>query len=186
MKKLLLGAAILAVTATGANAMVPLGYMGLYADGERGSWCVTGVGFYPVEMWIWALPGELGSICAEYMIAYPANVIQSTVTFHDPIISVALGNIASGLSVCFTECRYDWYWIAHQLLYVTGPEKTAVRIVAHPDVGVYQFANCTPGYPLEPLVILTNLYINYGFDDAECMGTAVEEASWGAIKSMLD
>jgi len=179
-KAILLTAALLLLAAGAANAQ----YIGLYADGDHTTWCASGVGFYPVDMWVWNLPGPLGQICAEFMVSYPPNVITSTITWNDPIISVTLGDLSSGLSVCYISCYWDWNWTAHQLLYVTDPTPTYCEIVPHPEVGVYQFANCEPGYPTEPTTKLTNLFLNYGPGDPECEGTAVEETSWGAIKSL--
>jgi hypothetical protein len=172
--------------ATVANAQPPVGYIGLFADVDHTTWCVTGAGFYPFNMYIWCLPSYLGQICAEFMVCYPANVIQSTVTWNDPIISVSLGDLPSGLSVCFDPCQTTWFWIANQAMYCTDPTQTYIYICPHPDVGVYQFANCEPGYPTEPCIALTHLFINYTAGDPECETTGTEDASWGAIKSMID
>jgi hypothetical protein len=76
--------------------------------------------------------------------------------------------------------------MAHQLIYVTDPTQTMIYICAHPGVGVYQIANCEPGYPTEPCDILTNFYLNYGPEEDVCQGTATEDASWGAIKNMME
>ena len=165
----------------------PHGWIGLYTDPDHTYWCAEGAGFYLVEMWVWCMPNpELGTICSEFRVCYPPNVIQSTVTWNDPIISVSLGDLASGLSVCFIMCQWDWYWICHQALWVTDPTMTIIEICPHPDIGVYQFANCEPGYPVECCVALTKLYINYGPTEPECMGMATQDASWGAIKSMIE
>jgi hypothetical protein len=186
-KIVLLAVALIVLCASSAFAGYPEGYIGLFTDEAHTNWCATGTGFYPVEMWIWALPNALyGTICAEFRICYPVNVIQSTATRNDPIISVMLGDLASGISVCFIVCQWSWFWICHQLLYVTDPTQTIVYICAHPDVGVFQFANCEPGYPVEPFIKFTSLYLNYAPPDPECMGTATEDASWGAIKSMME
>ena len=89
-KALLLGLALLFV-ASAASAQ--LGYIGLYVDDTRSEWCARGqAAFYPVTMWIWCLPGVNGQICAEFMVAYPANVIQSTIADH-PDISVTLAQL---------------------------------------------------------------------------------------------
>jgi hypothetical protein len=145
---------------------------------------VTGVGFYAIEMWIWCLPGDLGQICAEFAIAYPANTIQSTVTTN-PDVSVTLGDLPNGMSACKAGCvPAGWNWYFHQLVYVTDPTQTYIEIIPNPDVGVYQFANCEPGYPTEPCTKLTNLYLNYGPDAPECIEMATETKSWGAIKSL--
>ncbi len=182
MKKVVFLAIALLLVSGAANAQ----YMGLYTDADHSVWCATGVGFYPVNMWIWCLPGPLGVMCNEFAVCYPINVIQSTVTNNDPIISVTLGSLPAGMSVCYVACQYSWFWMFQQQLWVTDPSKTMVYICVHPDVGVYQIADCTPGYPTQPCDLLTNLYINYAPPEQECMGTATEDASWGAIKSMME
>ena len=119
-------------------------YIGLFAGEDRTSSCVTGTGFYQVEMWIWCLSSDGGQMCAEFAIQYPSNVIWSTVTNNDPIISVMLGGLPDAVSVCYNECQYDWIWPFHQRLYVTDSEPSWVEIIAHPEAGQVQFANCSP------------------------------------------
>jgi hypothetical protein len=188
MKKALLLAVALMLIATVANAQPPVGYIGLFVDETRSEWCATGVGFYPVEMWIWCLPSYLGQICAEFMICYPANVITSTVTKNTAIISVDMGDLGSGWSVCYIECQWNWHWNAHQTLYVSDPTLTTVEICPAPGPGAYQFANCESGFPTEPCIKFTNLYLNRDpvADELCNPPTATEDASWGAIKSMVD
>ncbi len=187
MRNLVLPVALLFLISGAASALPQDGYIGLLANESRSCWCVSGVGFYPAEMWIWCLPSVRGQMCAEFAICYPPNVIQSTVTWNDPVISVSLGDLPSGFSVCFVECQMDWFWIGHQLLYVTDMTKTIVQICPHPDVGVYQFANCNPDYPTEPCKIFIHLYINYQYDDPECGWCLcpARESSWSVIKKML-
>jgi hypothetical protein len=110
---------------------------------------VTGTGFYPVDMYIWCCPrvaGEWddGVICAEFAISYPGNVIQSTITKNTGIISVDLGELPVGYSVCYVECQYDWHWIAYQRLYVTNAEPSWIEIVKHSDPNILdvQYAPC--------------------------------------------
>lgn len=186
-RSLLLVVAVLFVSYAAFAQGPPVGYIGLYLDDTGSSWCATGAGFYQVEMWICCLPSENGQICAEFAMSYPANVIQSTVTTNSPIVSVELGSLApTGLSTCFIVCQYGWFWSHHQTLWVTDPTQSVVQIIPHPEVGVYQFANCEPGYPTEPCIVLTNLYLNYESSAPECMGTATEESSWGAIKGLIE
>jgi hypothetical protein len=123
-------------------------------------------------------------MCAEFMICYPANAIQSTVTANTAIISVSLGTLDTGMSVCYIVCQWDWHWCYHQLLYVTDGTQTNVEICPHPGVGVYQLANCEPGYPVEPVIIHSMLKLNHECPPEPCIGT--EEASWGAIKSLVE
>lgn len=176
---------MLLMEGSAAYAQPPIGYIGLFTDESHDVWCATGVGFYPVEMWIWCLPSERGMICAEFQVCYPTNVIRSTMTWNEPHIELAIGDLLNGLSVCLQNCKTTWFWIAHQLLYVTDQTQSYASICPHPDVGVYQFANCEPGYPTEQCIKYTNLYLNYEQPDPECMGTATRDASWGAIKSMI-
>ena len=124
----------------------PIGYIGLYADDSHSSCCVTGIGFYPVEMWIWFLPGVNGMICVEFAISYPENVIRSTVIQH-PSISVVLGDLETGISACYPDCQTDWIWQYHQLLYVTDSTPSWIEIIPHPEAyGYVNVAPCTPGY----------------------------------------
>ena len=187
MKKIMLLAVALVVLSAGsAFAWDTYGYIGLFANEEYNTWCVWGTGMYPAEMWVWCISNyELGTICSEFSVCYPANVIQSTVTWNDPIISVSLGDLANGLSVCYVDCQWGWFWIAHQTLWVTDATKTRCEICPHPDVGVYQFANCSPGYPTEPCTKGYDLLVNYPPNDPNCT-VATESASWGAIKSMIE
>lgn len=162
------------------------GFIGLYSDGTHTSCAANGVGMYPVEMWIWCKPDpSLGMICAEFMISYPANVIQSTVTWNDPIISVWLGDLPSGLSICFIVCQWDWTWIAHQTIYVTDPTQTMCQVWKHPDPGIpcVSLYDCTPGYPGYCVGAYPRLWLNH--PNGSCADPiATEETSWGAIKSI--
>ena len=183
-KALLLAFAVLLISGAANAQLPPEGYIGLYADGARLTQCASGVGMYPVEMWVWCWPSVRGAICAEFRIVYPGNLIQSTVTWNDDIISVALGDFPSGLSVCYIDCMMDWHWIGHQALYATSADQTVIEVGPHPDVAVYQFANCEDGYPTEPCIAYPSLLVNVEeVDCPEIVGT--EETSWGAIKSLF-
>jgi hypothetical protein len=189
MKKALLVAVVLLMVAGVARAQQsdPLGYIGLFTGEDHSYWCASNeTAFYPVEVWILCFPGSLGQICAEFMLCSPANVITSTVTWNEPLISVSLGDLDVGLSVCYVACQTDWHWIAHRLYYVTDLTQSYIEICPHPDVGVYQFSNCEDGYPIEPCVKLTHMYLNYTSEDDECKAMGTESASWGAIKAMAD
>ncbi|UCF05492.1 MAG: hypothetical protein JSV33_00200 [bacterium] len=136
------------VIAGAVYAQLPeVGYIGLYTDHpwqfDPSMSCVTGVGFYPVEMWIYCLPSNLGMMCAQFMISYPPNIIQSTVTTN-PAVAVTQGTLDTGMSVCFQDCQWDWQWPFHQSLYVTDQTPTWIEIVKHPDPNVIcvGFATC--------------------------------------------
>jgi hypothetical protein len=164
------------------SAVIATGYIGLFADDYHGSWCVTGEGFYLVEMWVWCLPSENGLICYEMGVDYPSNVIQSTATWNNNI-NPCVG--CTKYSLCFIWCETYWVWPWHQTLYVTDSEKSVIEITVHPDWGILSFYNCEEGYPAEPCTPYTSLYINYSPSDPECQATSVEARSWGAIKTLL-
>lgn len=118
------------------------------------------VGFYVIEMWIWCQPGANGISCAEFSVDYPYNIIQATVAANMDIISVYLGELDTGISVCYQQCQYDWHWIYHQTLIVTDPNPGVVMIEQHMDAGMIQVANCLEGYPLEEAYSWLGLYYN--------------------------
>lgn len=179
MKRLiLLTFALLLVSGAAVSELSYIGYMGLYADENHGVCEVNNPGgFFPFQMWVWCRPNDLGMICSEFMICYPPNVIQSTVTW-SPEISVMLGDLPSGLSACYIVCQWEWMWVCYQLNYLTDTVPAFIEICPHPDVGTYQFANCEPGYPTETIVVLNHLSLNQ-----PCV-IGTEDASWGAIKGL--
>ncbi|UCF06936.1 MAG: hypothetical protein JSV33_07925 [bacterium] len=178
MKKVLIIVALLLVY--GSAFAQPVGYIGLFVDDSHSFWCAEGSGFYSFEMWIWCLPSERGMICAEFMCVYPANVIQSTLTTN-PIVSVTLGTLDTGMSVCYFACEWDWNWPFHQTLWVTDATESVITIEKHPDPNIVciQFANCEPGYPTECVSPISMIEINH------CTN-AVDESSWSAIKGLLN
>lgn len=159
MKRSLLLFLLLTVLSTPAVSYP--GYVGIYADSGHDiyAYCPT-PGFYPIEMWIWFLPGTNGQMCAEFSVAYAADLIQTTITYNDDLISAYLGRLDTGFSVCYNMCQYDWHWVVHQTLYVTNSNAGQILIGPHYDIGVYQIANCTPGYPVENVMEITRLYYN--------------------------
>lgn len=146
----------------------PVGWIGLFADDSHNSWCVAGEGFYPVEMWVWSYPSANGQMAAEYGIAYPANVIRSTITVNEAIVSNVFGDLPQGVTVWYSECQYGWTWNIHQLIYVTDATKTYCEIVPHADTGSYQLASCLEGNPFGPCYLITHLYLNYESNEPEC------------------
>jgi hypothetical protein len=179
---LLIVVALMVASSTATLAGQGDGYIGLFIDSSHSHSCATGVGLYPVEMWIWTLPSMNGTICAEFAISYPPNVIQSTRTDNTSIISVSLGDLPTGMSVCYIACQWSWHWCFHQLLYVTDPTPTQAEIIPHPDTGLVQLSNCEPGYPGEPVILFTVLKLNQECPPENPIGA--KETSWGAIKSM--
>lgn len=164
MRHLLLVAALLCVLAPAGFAQAPIGEIGLYADASHESYCVSGTGFYPVEMYVWARPTTpLGLMAVEFAIQYPANVAPGAITMSDSA-SVFLGNPQSGITIAFLDCQSDWLWVLHQTVYVMNQDPSWAVLVKdptelyHPDV---IGCDCSPGYPISPLEKLTNLCFNF-------------------------
>ena len=180
MKKTLLLTAALLMVASIAFAG-PVGYMGLYADAAH-SVCevMNPGGFFPFTMYIWCQPSDQGTMCAEFSIGYPPNVIQSTVTNNTALISVTLGDLPSGMSVCYVGCQYDWHSPFSQMCYLTDMSPAFITLLPHPSTGEVSFANCLDGFPMEPAMVTNHLALNQPCE------IGIEDASWGAIKGMLE
>lgn len=169
-----------------AHAQLPqTAYIGLFADENHTSWCVNGEAFYGCEMWVWVLPSERGVMCVEWKVEYPDNVIPSTVTIGWPDITCDLEDPTRGYSACVLDCRFEWFWLFKQDLYVVSAEQTHCEIVPHLDAGAYQVASCEPGYPIEPVIKLSDLYVNREPNDPVCAGVGTSGTSWGAIKRIM-
>jgi len=160
-----------------------VGYMGLYVDADHTQYEVWSTGgFMPFTYYIWCLPSSNGMICAEFATAASPNVIRSTVNANTPIISVSLGDIAGGMSVCLNSCQTGWTWTHMQQCYLTDSNIGYIQIIPHPDVGIYQFASCLPGYPTEPAQIISRIFIN---EDSDSPPTAVLLESFSAVLKSL-
>lgn len=190
MKKCLMLLVVIVLLSPAAKAQPPVGYIGLFTDAGHSSWCAYGTTpYYPVTMYIWCLPSVNGQMCAEFAVDYTADpgIIKTAVT-PAAHVSVALGSLEAGMSVCFIECQTEWHYAFTQALFINTSSKLTLQIIPNPvvePVPLYQFANCLPKFPTEPCIVFTNLYINYQNGvDAECSTTATETASWGAIKNI--
>ncbi len=185
MKKALLIAAAVMFVATSASAVLPpIGYIGIFADAAHSVNSVCPAAYAGFPAWIYILPSEDGMQAAEWAVSFPATVITLATVQH-PNITVALGTLAGGISVAFGEgqCNMDWVW-THQLTLMSLAANVPVRvdIIPHPatlPVPAYQAATCELGYPIQPLIYFTPLYL--------CQEGAlgVQETNWGAIKSLF-
>jgi len=187
MKKYLLVFLAVLLFSTAVSAQTD-GYIGLFADDTRISWCKSGDAFPIIfEMYIFCLPRADGMFCAEFVVNYPADptVITATVTAGAGI-SIVKGDLAAGVSVCYLECQNDWVWPFHQMIVLQSANQNVITIGPHPDTGQILFANCVePMRPVYDAVVFTNLYLQYVDGvDPECSATATAELTWGAIKSM--
>ena len=192
MRRLLVLCTVLVLLPGSLVAELPTtGSIGLYADASR-QYYATCPFFetYPiakVEMWIWCLPSTQGLTCAEFGIAYPANVILDRIIYN-PGLSSRLGDLAGGVAACFGACQMDWCWVAHQTLYVSGHAASVAEIVPHPGVGLYRFFNCvSESCCYEPCLKGTSLYINtsaYPCLPPE-LAIQADESTWGSVKELF-
>lgn len=182
MKHLILAAALLCALAPAGFAQAPIGEMGLYADANRESSCVSGTGIYPVEMYVWARPTTPNGLMAvEFAIQYPANVAPGAATISDSA-SVYLGNPRDGITIAFLDCQSAWLWVAHQTVYVMNQDPSWAVLVKDPtepfNPGIIG-CDCSLGYPIAPLEKLTNLCFNFcttNFDTPFIMNVAQVDA----------
>jgi hypothetical protein len=154
--------------------------------------------------WIWVWPGEHGLQAAEFAVYFPPTII-TLATVKNPGITVELGSLQGGMSIAFGEgmCQMDWVWL-YQLNLMNlapiapwsipgfhypplppSPPAMYVAIIEHPGtlpVPAYQAATCELGYPIEPLVNWTPLWLCY---DPASGPLGVEQSNWGAIKSLF-
>lgn len=152
--------AIAVICGPGLAQALPYGYMGLYADEVRSSNTASFAGAYTeFAMYVFCAPTDRGIAAAEFSLAYPANVLPADVTTN-PLISVSLGNIDTGISVAFADCQSDWVWTHRQRLFLMSTDATRIEIEKNAAVNEYQIATCEPGNPLEPIFISSLLCLN--------------------------
>jgi hypothetical protein len=180
MKKVLLVVAAIALFAGSVNAG-PLSFIGIYTDGGH-TVCRQDIlaPYVSFPVWVWVQPSDNGMICSEFMLQYPAWLLNIG-TVVNPNHSVALGDPFSGISICFAACQTDWTYLYQLTALPTAAGVPGfVNVLPHPSAGAIQIANCLPDYPLEPLLVFNNLRLN---QDCEVI-TGAEDTSWGAIKGM--
>ncbi len=143
----------------------PVGYIGLYIDEGHSLNEVEYTGDLTLfDLYVWCLPSERGMKCAEFAVNYPTGVFGGPVT-ESSFISGSLGDLASGMSVCFIDCQYYWIWTHKQTCMLMTEDSEVMQIIPHP--GVYpepaiQFANCLEGFPKEPAFRMSDVLVNPG------------------------
>jgi hypothetical protein len=184
MKHLLLAALVavsLCVLAPAGLAQTTIGDIGLYADANHEGYCVSGTGFYPVEMYVWAKPTTPKGLQAfEFAIQYPANVAPGAITWNDNV-SIFVGNPRDGISIAYYEnaCQSDWTAPFHQTVYVMNQDPSWA-VLTHDQYYTKIIAcDCTPGYQISPLRKTANLCFNFctsNFDTPFIMSVAKIDA----------
>lgn len=158
MKKFLSIILPILIVAVSAAAEGPdVGSIGLYIDDQHSNNEVATPGTFTA--YVFCLPGPDGMICAEFGIDLPAGMTIFGVT-ENPGVSVALGSLAAGMSVCFLDCRTDWVWTHSFSVMDIAGGPAEIAVVRHQSVGTRIFANCLPGYPLEEVFVSSKICLN--------------------------
>lgn len=182
MKKVLLIAAAVIFVAGPALAIPSLiGYIGIFKDSTHDFSAVCTAQYEQFHAWILVLPGDNGLMAAEFAVSFPATAVEIT-HVKNPGIAIELGSLAAGISVAFAEgmCQTDWVWLYDITMILLNRTYSTMGIIPHPQTlpyPAYPAATCELGYPIEPLLYLTPLYI--------CPTYGVERSDWGAIKSLF-
>jgi len=184
-KALFIAAAFMFVASSVMAELPPVGYIGIYRDATHlptaNTVCPAQYGQF--SAWIWCLPSVNGLQAAEFAVSFPATTV-TLATVKNPLIAVELGSLAAGISVALAEgaCQLDWVYLYQLTMMSLAAVPAQIKIIAHPGTlptPAYQFATCELGYPIEPCINLTPLYI------CQEGGYGVEETNWGAIKSLF-
>jgi hypothetical protein len=167
----------------------PIGYIGLFADAAHSDNTVCPAAYGPFMCWIWCLPSVNGLQAAEFAVSFPPTVAVLATVRNPGLYGLCCGTFVEGVSVAFgeTQCQMDWVWLFQlNMMQLGSPEAPAtIEIVPHPGVlpaPAYQLASCQMGYPIEPCINLTPLYICWTPDPGPL---GLRGSSWGAIKSLF-
>ena len=184
MRTLLLTVVLAAMLTTSAAAY-DYGYIGLFTDEARTSWCIDVPAYVQFDIYIYCLPSDNGVRAAEFSLGFPPSYIVVANT-PGPTVSVTLGNLYDGIAYSLYLCGNDWVLLGTVNMLGTAGGQAPIWLKGHGDTGVMSVASCLPGYPIEPAHAYTSVFVNYPPDSPECSGTATEESSWGAIKEMYN
>jgi hypothetical protein len=148
-----------------ASAQAPVGgQIGLYADINRESYCVSGTPVYEVTMYVWLRPTTPdGMAASEFKLVYPENVDYGVATINDDVVNLIIGDPQVGTSILYKECQYDWHWAFRQKLHVLDEEQSWIIAVADPASGWAApiLAACNLVYQEELLEVVSNLCLNF-------------------------
>ena len=117
-------------------------------------------------------------MAAEFDLLFPSTVVTLATVKNPNAIPIDCC-LPPGISIAFNECQVDWVWLYQLTMMSLATIPAKIEIIPHPLALAYQFATCELGYPIEPCINLTPLYI------CQEGGYGVEETNWGAIKSLF-
>ena len=147
-----------------ASAQMPVGgQIGLYADINRESYCVSGTPVYEATMYVWLRPTTPdGMAASEFKLVYPENVDYGTATINEDVVNLIIGDPQVGTSIVYEECQDAWHWVFRQKLHVLDDEQSWIVAVADPAGGWGpKMAACDIGYQEKLLERVSNLCLNF-------------------------
>ena len=178
MKKIFWLGIMLLVLVAPASAQLPeKAYFGLFIDEARTNWCVSGAGMQ--TMYFIVLPSENGLICVELSTTLVGTGVSFLApTWNPDKVDPVMGGFPGDLAVCFGSCHYDWVTFCSVRMFVDDEDPKSIVIGPYATQPFPNALDCFGGE--DWATPFTTFYIN------GCGPLAVEESSWGAIKSLYE
>lgn len=155
-------------------------WIGLYSDLVHFDWCAEEIcpGFCPLSIYAWVLPGYRGVQAVEFAVSFPPVVIPSSVTLNCSRVDCIRMCLEPCGSWVFAQCETDWVWVLRHDVYVVGSALGYARLVPPQGLSQMSCASCEPGFPVYPMYSICEFFFN------GCGDMAVEQSTWGSIKSL--
>ena len=184
MKRILLVMVIVLLVSTAVSAQLPpQGYIGLFADTGRNTWCINDTGQFPFYCFVLPPEGGMDSIEMSTVLS-SANLAVFGLVYHPDII-LTMGSFPGDLVATFGNCQNAWTQLFSATVFIMGVDPESVTLGAH-SLGDYPLIlTCfvPPDLGVETeAIIWTHLYTNY----VVCPDYANQESTWGAIKNMYE
>lgn len=167
---------------------VPEPLIGLWADAGRLSSAIEVYPFNMFEFYVWCKPGPNGVKCLEYAIKNtPLQNFECFISMAEyaPDCQIILGDAYTGITMCFENCKTDWFWgVRYSAFLLDG--KGYIDLIPHPLAGGPQGTLCLPEYyyPIVQFDVVSRITINEYLvgtllqsSSAEYNGTGIE-ISW--------
>lgn len=122
----------LTFTHTGVNDRA---LAGLYVDDLRHNTAIDGVGFYAVDMYIWARSAADAMRMVLFSIDYPPNIIPEDIELISPWSNIS-GDVFNGIAISSPGCIHGWTIVARQRLVVAGCGPSIVEMSSYPSTPI--------------------------------------------------
>ena len=160
-----------------AHALPLKPYVGLFADVNHSITCYSGTSSF--DLYVWWLPSSNGSLGTCYDLVLPANVTIASVTT-SPAVANLVGCYCTeltGFCAVFANCQADWVWSQRIRCNVLDEDPSAIEIIPCEGESSLSVFNCVD-YSAEPVTIMNKFCVN------QEPIIAIDESTWGAIKSL--